>query len=155
MGKRGEGYVVIQFLLFALVAFGPESLPFLPNLPDASQRFLTPLGGLLGLLGILLIGAGLINLGNNLTPYPHPKSDSNHVEHGAYKIVRHPIYSGLIFAAVGWSLWKGSLAMLIYSLILFLFFDIKSRKEESWLMDKFSTYTAYQQRVSKLIPFVY
>lgn len=155
MGRRGEGYVLIQFLLFALIAFGPESLPFLPAVDGVMQQFLQPLGFIIGVVGLLLIGAGLINLGDNLTPYPHPKSESKHVEHGAYRIVRHPIYSGLVFAAVGWSLWKGSLAMLCYSLILLLFFDIKSRREETWLREKFSTYANYQQRVRKLIPFVY
>lgn len=155
MGKRGEGYVVIQLLLFALIAFGPETLPFLPPFNDSIQQFGTPLGFILGLAGVLLIGAAIVHLGENLTPYPHPKSESNHVENGAYRIVRHPIYSGLIMAALGWSLWKGSLPMIFYTLVLLLFFDIKSRREEHWLSEKFTTYADYQQRVRKLIPFVY
>jgi len=36
-----------------------------------------------------------------------------------------------------------------------VFLDVKSRREEKWLSDKFSTYAAYKKRVRKLIPFIY
>ena len=155
MGKRGEGYVIIQFLLFGLIAFGPESLPFLPAVGAGVQRIFTPVGLLIGAVGLLFLGVGIVNLGANLTALPHPKDESTLVESGAYSLVRHPLYSGLIFAATGWSLVKGSLPMLLYTLILFIFFDIKSRREEQWLSEKFPQYGAYQKRVRKLIPFVY
>lgn len=154
-GARGEWYVVMQGLLFLLVALGPQeafgvtrwgspfgSLTFLPGLA------LMALGGVLGL-------AGLLNLGRNLTPLPHPKDDAELVETGAYGFVRHPIYSGLIFAALGWALVVASPLTLIYALILLIFFDIKSRREEQWLSAKFLRYADYQRRVRKLIPFVY
>ena len=36
------------------------------------------------------------------------------------------------------------------------FFDIKSRKEEAWLLDKFGApYADYQSKARKLIPWVY
>lgn len=155
MGPRGEGYVIIQLLLFGLIAFGPEQLSFLPTITPSMQQWLTPLGYVLALMGVLLIGAGVVHLGANLTPYPHPKPQSNLVESGAYRIVRHPIYSGLVIGALGWSLLKASVPMVVYSLLLFLFFDIKSRQEERWLSEKFANYERYQQRVRKLVPFVY
>ncbi len=77
------------------------------------------------------------------------------VEHGAYRWVRHPIYSGLILGALGLALLRGGILSLLYALILFIFFDIKSRKEESWLREKYVDYADYQQRVRKLIPFIY
>lgn len=153
--KRGEGYVVVQFLIFALIAFGPESLPLLPQFGEGTQRALLPLGLVIGALGVLLTGAGVVNLGSNLTALPHPKDESTLVETGAYRIVRHPIYSGLFFAALGWSLAKGSLSMVLYTMILLLFFDLKSRREERWLSRKFPGYRAYQLRVRKLIPLMY
>jgi protein-S-isoprenylcysteine O-methyltransferase Ste14 len=42
-----------------------------------------------------------------------------------------------------------------YAIILLVFFDIKSRREERWLSEKFSGYAAYQKRVRKLIPLLY
>jgi protein-S-isoprenylcysteine O-methyltransferase Ste14 len=74
---------------------------------------------------------------------------------GPYRLVRNPIYSGLIFGAFGYALWVNGWLTLGYALLLFIFFDIKSRKEERWLAEKFPDYGAYQQRVRKLIPWVY
>ncbi|MCC3443527.1 MAG: hypothetical protein JGK01_17500 [Microcoleus sp. PH2017_03_ELD_O_A] len=36
-----------------------------------------------------------------------------------------------------------------------IFFDIKSRREETWLSDKYPDYSEYRQRVKKLIPGIY
>jgi protein-S-isoprenylcysteine O-methyltransferase Ste14 len=57
--------------------------------------------------------------------------------------------------ALGWALWVTSWLTLGYAMVLFVFFDIKSRREEQWLKAKFSGYAAYQKRARKLIPFVY
>ncbi|MCA9956672.1 MAG: hypothetical protein KC434_18210 [Anaerolineales bacterium] len=92
---------------------------------------------------------------NNFTAVPRPKENAHMVEHGAYRVVRHPIYSGIILGALGLGLLRGGWLALLYGLILFLFFDIKSRREEIWLREKYSDYAEYQQRVRKLIPFVY
>ena len=69
--------------------------------------------------------------------------------------MRHPIYSGLSLAAFGWSLIWNSIAALVATLLLLAFFDIKARREERWLEEKFTGYAAYRSRVKKLIPFVY
>jgi protein-S-isoprenylcysteine O-methyltransferase Ste14 len=106
-------------------------------------------------LGALLAFAGLFSLGRNLTAVPHPKDDAVFVERGAYRLVRHPIYSGIILGAVGWGLLTNSLLVLLLSAGLLLFLDIKSRREEQWLNAKFAEYAGYQQRVRKLIPFIY
>jgi protein-S-isoprenylcysteine O-methyltransferase Ste14 len=109
---------------------------------------------LLGVGGVLAL-AGVMNLGSNLTAVPHPKDDATMVEHGAYRLVRHPIYSGIILGAFGWGFLMNSLVTLVVAVILFLFFDMKSRREEQWLCEKYANYSSYQKRVRKLIPFVY
>ena len=43
----------------------------------------------------------------------------------------------------------------VYVAALFVLLDVKSRREERWLVEKFPEYPAYQRRVRKLIPFVY
>ena len=77
------------------------------------------------------------------------------VESGIFSVVRHPIYSGLSLAAFGWSLIWNSIAALVATLLLLSFFDIKARREERCLEEKFPGYSAYKSRVKKLIPFVY
>lgn len=154
-GHKGEWYVVIQFLLFGVVAFAPASLPGQAAWSGSWRTFSTVAGLALGSVGGGLILAGLLNLGRNLTAVPRPKENAHMVAHGAYRVVRHPIYSGIILGAFGLGLLRGGWLALLYGLILFLFFDIKSRREEAWLREKYVDYAAYQQRVRKLIPFVY
>lgn len=154
-GTRGEWYVVIQLLLFALLAFGPTSLPQWPAWPSPWSTIAIILGLILGGIAAVLIVAGILSLGRNLAAVPHPKDDATLVETGAYKLVRHPIYGGIILGAFGWALLRNGTLTLLYALILFLFFDFKSGREEKWLSRKFPKYRAYQERVRKLIPFLY
>jgi protein-S-isoprenylcysteine O-methyltransferase Ste14 len=154
-GKRGEWYVVAQVGLFALVLLGPRNLPGAAPWPDPYALVATFAGAVLALVGGALSFAALFRLGPNLTPLPFPKAGSVLVESGPYSIVRHPIYSGLVFAACGWALVVHGSLTVLYALVLFVFFDIKSRKEERWLSDKFPEYGDYQHRVRKLVPFLY
>jgi protein-S-isoprenylcysteine O-methyltransferase Ste14 len=77
------------------------------------------------------------------------------VETGPYGWVRHPIYSGLILAAFGWALIAQGWLTLLWAVVLLVFFDIKSRREERWLMARFPAYASYRKRVRKLIPLIY
>jgi len=154
-GGRGEWYVVIQFILFAIIFLIPFFGPELAGWPEPWATIGIWLGIGLGLAGMLLSLAGVMGLGRNLTAVPHPKDDAFFVGGGAYRLVRHPIYSGIIFAAFGWGFFMNNVLALLLALVLFLFFDIKTRREERWLCAKFAEYPAYQGRVRKLIPFIY
>jgi protein-S-isoprenylcysteine O-methyltransferase Ste14 len=154
-GPNGEWYVVIQVIFFGLVAFAPTSLSGWPTWTGIWRIVTIVVGLILGGLGGLLALAGLVSLGSNLTAVPRPKEDAHMVEHGAYRWVRHPIYSGIILGAFGLGFLRGGWLSLLYALILFIFFDIKSRREEDWLREKYDGYETYQQRVRKLIPFLY
>jgi protein-S-isoprenylcysteine O-methyltransferase Ste14 len=61
----------------------------------------------------------------------------------------------VIVLSIGWGLIQQSTLVWLYVLIITIFFDIKSRKEERWLVERFSTYPEYQGRVRKLIPWIY
>ncbi len=152
---RGEWFVVFQTFLFALIAFGPGWIDARPDLPDGWRAAALVAGLALDAIGLLLALAGLWWLGDNLSALPHPKDDATLVESGPYRVVRHPIYSGLIVGAFGWALMNTSLLTLVYAAILLAFFDVKSRREERWLARKFPDYAAYQARVAKLIPLIY
>lgn len=153
--SRGEFYVIAQSVLFALVALGPGWAVIRLDLPDAVRLVTLGVGIGLGMAGLALALAGIFWLGENLSVFPHPKDDAQLVQTGAYTLVRHPIYSGLIIGAVGWALINVSVITLLYAVGLFVFFDAKSRREERMLAAKFPAYVEYQQRVRKLIPFVY
>ncbi len=154
-GARGEWYVVGQILLIALVAIGPRTIGGWPGAGMPLAGVLLPLG-----VGLILVGgyfflAGIVRLGPNLTPLPVPREGSTFVEQGPYALVRHPIYGGGLMGALGWALVRDSWLTLGYVAILFVFFDVKSRHEERWLMAKFPGYPEYQRRVRRLLPFIY
>jgi protein-S-isoprenylcysteine O-methyltransferase Ste14 len=65
------------------------------------------------------------------------------------------MYGGGLALALGWALYVRGWLTLGYVGVLFAFLDVKSRREERWLAERFPAYVTYQQRVRKLIPFVY
>jgi protein-S-isoprenylcysteine O-methyltransferase Ste14 len=155
-GTRGEWYVVAQGFLFALIIFGPRALPGRPAWSAPYAGIASTVGLVLMVAGGTLAAAGLLGLGrDNLTALPYPLPQSTLVVTGPYRIVRNPIYSGLILGALGYALRVNGDLTLGYALLLFVFFDVKSRREELWLVERFPEYAAYQQRVKKLIPWVY
>jgi protein-S-isoprenylcysteine O-methyltransferase Ste14 len=156
-GARGEWYVLFQAVLLALIVMSPL-VPWrlLPATGGVGLRSLQVAGLLLLLAGVGVANAGLISLGwRNLTALPYPRAEAELVQTGAYRWVRHPIYSGAILAALGWSLLVNNLLALALTAVLFFFFDLKSRQEEVWLRQRYPAYAAYQKQVPKLIPWLY
>ena len=115
------------------------------------------LGYVFGVLGAVMIGSGLAELrrARALTALPHPLDDAALVERGAYRLVRHPIYGGLILASLGLAVitpWAGTfIAVALLAIVL----DLKRRREEIWLAGRYPGYAAYRARTRALIPFLY
>ena len=154
-GKHGEWYVVGQWGLFFMVLFGPRSWWGWPAWPFPASKLASVVGCVFLLSGSLLFLSGVLRLGANLTALPYPKPESTLIVTGPYRIVRHPMYSGAILVAFGWSLFIHSWLAIGIALVLFGLFDLKSRREEAWLKEKFPDYVAYQQTVRKLVPLIY
>ena len=151
--ERGGWWVVAQLPLLALAYYVPAR--YGRSVPLEQLDLPTAVGIALLVAGILQAAVGMLALGHGLTPYPHPLADAVLRTRGAYAIVRHPIYGGILFMSVGWSLFQHSLAGLGVAAALLVFFDRKAATEERWLMEKFPDYAAYRQRVRKLIPGIY
>lgn len=145
--------MIVQFCLFGLILFGPRQVGTLTKWPLHWPIQL--LAAIVFLVGAGLVLLGLVQLGKNLSVLPHPKDKAQLVETGIFALVRHPIYGGLILLAFAWALFENSLLMLFYALVLTGFFELKSRREERALRQKFANYKAYQARVRKFIPFIY
>ena len=153
-GQRGEWYVVVQFVLLGLVAVSPW-LTNEPRWPAPWNVLAWGLGLLLIMLGASVAGVGVLNLGRNLSPLPEPKADTQLVETGLYRWVRHPIYSGLIAGCFGWALLNHSALALLLAVAVFVFFDVKARREERVMAARLAGYRDYMQRVRRFIPYIY
>ncbi len=153
--EKGGAYVIVQFILFGIIFLAPGKL--------MSQAWQTPLpqigtwlGVLLMLYGSVTLLGGIMQLGLQIQAVPMPKETATLKESGVYAIVRHPIYSGIIFGWLGWGLFNhAELTAILVLALLLPFFDIKTRREEKMLASQFSAYSGYQTRVRKLIPFLY
>ena len=86
---------------------------------------------------------------------PRPRAGAQLVTGGVYAVVRHPIYTGVVLGATGWGLLAASPGALACAAALFLLFDLKSRREEAWLTERFPGYAPYRARTRRLLPFVY
>lgn len=149
-GRRGEAWVLSQVLLFALFLLMPQIGPAWPA-PTVLRFF----GANAVLVGIAVLGGSAISLGKSLTPFPRPLPRAELVTTGAYRLVRHPIYLGLLLAALGISIFTLSPLRLLLTLILGVFFDCKATREEKWLLERYPGYSAYQAKVRKLLPYLY
>jgi len=154
-GTRGEWLVVAQIVLMVLVFCGPRTAGGRPAWPLPHSGAGTIVGVALMVAGGALFVAGLVRLGRGVTPRPYPKEGAEFVRTGAYALVRHPMYAGGLILALGWAIHVESGLTLGYVVALFVLLDVKSRWEEKWLAERFPEYGTYQQRVRKLIPFVY
>jgi protein-S-isoprenylcysteine O-methyltransferase Ste14 len=67
-------------------------------------------------------------------------------------LVRHPMYCGAIWVAVGCGLWSQGALTVGYAVVLTIFFEMKTSREERSLADRLPEYADYRQRVRKLMP---
>ena len=116
LGARGEGWVVLQVVLLVLLVLAGL---LAGDAWGGTLVVLTTLtGAALLLAAALLVGRGFLDLGRNLTPVPRPRDDATLVETGVYRLVRHPLYGGIIVGSIGVGLLMASpLALLLACLV--------------------------------------
>ena len=155
LGPRGEGWVVGQLALLALLVVA--GTPGLGNVfPTDLVGWFRFLGALIAIgIGGWLVLRGVAELGDSLTPMPRPRPDGHLVEVGVYRWLRHPVYAGLIYAGLGWGVLTASWPALLVALLLAVLLDAKARREEAWLRDRYEGYAKYRQRTKRFVPGIY
>ena len=155
LGPRGEGWVIAQFVLFGAIAW----LGYADLRAHGPANPWGPIATAAGLAGILAGGfvavRGVWELRASFSPFPRPLDGAALVESGVYRLIRHPIYSGLVLAALGWGLFASSPLTIAAGGVLLLLFAGKSRREEAWLAEAHPGYADYQRRTRRMIPWVY
>jgi protein-S-isoprenylcysteine O-methyltransferase Ste14 len=151
LGRRGEGWVVLQCVLFAaILACGFLGVYW----PHGAESFLAVLGLVIALAGVVVLASGAAALGSSFTPLPRPHAGAAFRQGGPYRLVRHPVYGGVILVALGWSVAEAPLA-LVPTFLLVVLFDLKARREEAWLVERYPEYADYRQHTSRFLPGLY
>ena len=152
LGRRGEGWVALQVVLVAaMVAAGTKGRKW----PSASRGVRMAAAGLSGLGGLYLFGDGIGRLGRQITPFPRPVEEGSVKSTGAYGLVRHPMYGGVLLMTLAWSLASSPLALAPWTMAAG-FLDAKRRREEAWLVEEYPQYEEYRTSVPhSLLPYVW
>ena len=153
LGTRGGGWVAAQVALLAAILLSALLGLRWPNavLPIAYAG-----GALLLAVGVGLLIAGAIGLGSALTPLPAPRRQGELQTGGVYRLARHPMYGGGILIALGWSMIFATPFGLALTVLLAVFADLKSRREELWLEQEYAGYEDYRRRTKfRFIPFIW
>jgi protein-S-isoprenylcysteine O-methyltransferase Ste14 len=141
---RGGLWVVAQAGFITAIALA-RGRPFEPTSPG------TPI---LAAGAVLLLSAAA-NLGRSLSPLPEPAEGGEHVERGWYRLIRHPIYSGLLLGSAGFAVATQSWDRFLLTVAFAVMIDAKARNEERRLAKRYPTYEAYAHRTKRFIPWVY
>jgi protein-S-isoprenylcysteine O-methyltransferase Ste14 len=95
-----------------------------------------------------------IYLGKQWSPGVTRKDTHILVKQGPYAIVRHPMYFGLITAALSLMMIRGTLTSVTGAILLTFGFVFKSRIEEAFLISEMGEdfYRSYRSEVGALLP---
>jgi len=94
-------------------------------------------------------------LGRNWSGSVTVKQEHELIVAGPYRIVRHPIYTGLLLALAGTALARGNVAGVLAFVIATAALWRKLRLEEQWMRETFGAgYANYAAVVPALVPFV-
>ncbi len=110
----------------------------------------------LTLLGFAVCWWARLHLGPLWSISTTVKADQRLIDTGPYGLVRHPIYFGLLIAALARMVQQATPMALAGFVVLAGGFWVKSQVEEGFLSTELGaeTYGAYRARVRRLIPFV-
>lgn len=111
-------------------------------------------------LALLAVGLGLavwarLHIGRNWGTPMTQKDDPELVTSGPYRLVRHPIYTGILTGGVGTAValnWTWLIAVALAG----TYFSYSATVEERFLTEQFpEAYPAYQRETRMLVPFVF
>jgi protein-S-isoprenylcysteine O-methyltransferase Ste14 len=113
-------------------------------------------------LGLLIFTVGLafaiwarVHIGRNWGTPMSQKNEPELVTSGPYRLVRHPIYAGILLAGVGTAV-ALSWAWLIAVALAGVYFVYSATVEERNLTEQFpDTYAVYKRSTKMFVPFIF
>jgi protein-S-isoprenylcysteine O-methyltransferase Ste14 len=92
-------------------------------------------------------------LGRNLTDTVVTRRDAKFVNHGPYRLVRNPMYTGILAAGLSIGLALGTWLLPLGACVTFALLALRTRTEERYLIERFGDqYRHYMAHVGRFIP---
>ena len=148
MSDKTTGYVFVSCQVVLLLAL------ILPTTGAdwAVTGPLRTLGLVLIVSGLLLAGVSSGKLGPALTATPLPNGRGGLKTDGIYRLVRHPIYSGVLLIVLGLVVRSGRWIVAAIGVATISFFHTKAQWEERKLREHFADYDAYAKVTPRFFP---
>ncbi|MEZ5340506.1 MAG: isoprenylcysteine carboxylmethyltransferase family protein [Acidimicrobiales bacterium] len=139
-------FVGVQAALLGILVFwSPQPTWTFPDWVDTA-------GFALGLLGLIWLLVGALNLGRSLTATPVPRSEGSLKTGGLYRLSRHPIYTGVLALAFSSAIRRANWMLVVVAVGLYVLFEFKARFEERLLTKAYPGYAHYAARVPRFVP---
>ncbi len=139
-------FVAAQFVLLAIVLLLPSGDAWpLPRGVAAAATVGT-------WTGVALILLAAVALRRGLTAAPLPNAHARLRTDGLYRVVRHPIYAGLILFTASQVLGGRSWSVAACGVALVILINIKARWEERRLTERFQDYAEYARQTPRFVP---
>lgn len=145
---RTRGWLLVagQFALLAALLLAPTGQDW--QVPPAVEAVGTA-GRVLGALTIILGG---LQLGRAASIHPAPTHHAVLRRTGAYRHLRHPIYTGVLVLAAGIAATAGAIIHLVLYGGLVALLAVKAQFEERLLTETFPLYPAYARTTGRFLP---
>lgn len=92
-------------------------------------------------------------LGRNLTDTVVTRRDATFVDHGPYRFVRNPMYTGILMLGLSVGLALGTWLAPFCASLIFTLLALRTRIEERYLVERFGDrYRRYMERVGRFFP---
>jgi protein-S-isoprenylcysteine O-methyltransferase Ste14 len=143
---------VAAFLLIAMPGgrLGVLGYRFLPD-----TRILPLIGTAIVALGLGFACWARVHLGRDWSGTITLKEDHSLVTTGPYGLVRHPIYTGMLFGFIGTALAIGEWRGILGTICILIGIEVRCSAEERKMRETFPEYDDYVRRTKRLIPFIY
>ncbi len=148
---------VLWLVIIGSVAAGIYVAKYWPATALPHHQSFAFAGVMLFVAGLLLRWWAIITLGRFFTVDVTIERDHELVERGPFRMVRHPSYTGVLLAFVGFALSLGNwVALLVILLPIGVAFIHRMNVEEDALSGALAPqYTDYMRRTKRLVPFIY
>jgi len=153
--RLGMIFVILILFKYTHIQRGTDQQLFGSNIPEAIKIIIRALGTILFLAGLSFAVWARRHLGRNWGMPMSEKAEPELITTGPYRYVRHPIYTGLIFAALGTAIAQGLYWSIVF-IVFLVYFTYSAVHEEKYLTAQFGNkYLDYKRRSKMLIPFIF